>query len=271
MTSAPRPAPGLPSREAGAALPHFRSEGNGPLLLCLHGIGNSSASFDAQFAAFSSVMRVVAWDAPGYASSPPLSAAPGMDGYADLAASLIRELGHDDAVVLGMSWGGVIAARLAQRHPSLVRALVLGDSTRGSAQSPAQAAAMRARPDDLAVQGPDAFAAARARRLLRPDAPPAEVEAATTAMASAIRLPGYAHAAHSMATTNLDGALAAIKAPTLILYGASDNVTGRPEAKALATQIPNAALREIPAAGHLANQENPTAFNTELSTFLTTL
>jgi len=137
-----------------AALLHTREAGDGPLLLCLHGIGSSSASFAPQLTAFADRMRVVAWDAPGYAASPDLADPPGMDGYADLAAALITGLGHGEAVVLGMSFGGVIAARLAQRHPSLVRALVLGDSTRGSGRTPEQAAAMRERVLDAAQGRP---------------------------------------------------------------------------------------------------------------------
>ncbi|GAA0952826.1 alpha/beta fold hydrolase [Actinocorallia libanotica] len=254
-----------------AALLHTREAGDGPLLLCLHGIGSSSASFAPQLAAFADRMRVVAWDAPGYAASPDLAAAPGMDGYADLAAALITARGHDEAVVLGMSFGGVIAARLAQRHPGLVRALVLGDSTRGSGQSPEQAAAMRDRAAELAEQGAEAFAAVRARRLLRADAPEREAADAAAAMASAIRLPGYGHAADAMAATNLDGTLASIKAPALVLYGEADRVTGARESEAIAARIPGAVLRSVPAAGHLANQENPDAFNAAVAAFLDTL
>ena len=42
---------------------------SGPLVLCLHGIGSSSAAFAPQFAALSGSYRMVAWDAPGYAKS----------------------------------------------------------------------------------------------------------------------------------------------------------------------------------------------------------
>jgi len=256
---------------AAAGLLHTREAGSGPLLLCLHGIGSSSASFGPQLAAFADRMRVAAWDAPGYAASPGLADPPGMDGYADLAAALITRLGYEEAVVLGMSFGGVIAARLAQRHPSLVRALVLGDSTRGSGRTPEQAAAMRGRAAELAERGAEAFAAVRARRLLRADAPESEVSAAAAAMASAVRLPGYAHAAEAMAETDLDGTLASIKAPTLVVYGEGDRVTGARESEAIAAQIPGAVLRVLPGAGHLANVENPAAFNAAVSDFLQAL
>ncbi|OLT11173.1 hydrolase [Actinomadura sp. CNU-125] len=256
---------------AAAALLHTREAGDGPLLLCLHGIGSSSASFAPQLAAFADRMRVVAWDAPGYADSPDPDTAPGIDGYADIAAALIAARGHGEAVVLGMSFGGVIAARLAQRHPRLVRALILGDSTRGSGRSPEQAAAMRGRAAELAEHGADAFAAVRARRLLRHDAPEPEAVRAAAGDGVAVRLPGYAHAADAMAATDLDGTLGAIGAPTLVLYGEADRVTGARESEPIAAQIPGAVLRTVPAAGHLANQENPAAFNAAVAAFLDTL
>lgn len=50
---------------------HVEEAGDhGPLLLCLHGIGSSSAAFAPQLAELSAYARVVAWDAPGYAKSP---------------------------------------------------------------------------------------------------------------------------------------------------------------------------------------------------------
>lgn len=253
-----------------AGLLRTREAGDGPLLLCLHGIGSSSASFLPQLDAFAG-RRVVAWDAPGYAGSPDPTTPLTMDDYADLAAATITARGYADAVVLGMSWGGVIAMRLAQRHPSLVRALVLGDSTRGSGQSPAQATAMRQRPLELAAHGPETFAALRARRLLAADATAAEAEAAATAMAEAIRLPGYAYAAQAMAATDLDGTLGDLTVPTLVLYGDQDRVTGQRESEALAAQIAGAVLRTVPDAGHLANSERPEAFNAHVRVFLDTL
>lgn len=46
-----------------------------PLLLCLHGIGSSSAAFAPQLAGLSDQVRVVAWDAPG-TRPPPTPAGP---------------------------------------------------------------------------------------------------------------------------------------------------------------------------------------------------
>lgn len=50
---------------------HVEERGTeGPLLLCLHGIGSSSAAFAPQLEGLAPYARVIAWDAPGYAKSP---------------------------------------------------------------------------------------------------------------------------------------------------------------------------------------------------------
>ncbi|WP_407555850.1 alpha/beta fold hydrolase [Streptomyces sp. Pv4-95] len=240
---------------------HVEQAGDhGPLLLCLHGIGSSSAAFAPQLDALSAHMRVMAWDAPGYGRSADPARPPGLDGYADTAAALIRRHGGP-AHVLGVSWGGVIALRLAARHPDLVAGLIVADSSAGSGTDPDKAAAMRRRAADLASRGPDAFARARAPRLVSDRAPQDLVHRVTATMADAVRLPGYAWAAESMAATDLRPQLPTVTAPTLVLCGDRDHVTGVEASQLIAGALPTAVFVIVAGAGHLANQERPAAFN----------
>lgn len=240
---------------------HVEEAGDrGPLLLCLHGIGSSSAAFAPQLAELSAYVRVVAWDAPGYARSADPTAPYGLDDYADAAAALIRERATT-AHVLGVSWGGVIALRLATRHPELVASLIIADSSTGSGTDEAKARAMRARAADLAELGPRAFAAARGPRLVSPDAPDDLVDAVVANMAASVRLPGYAFAAESMASADLRPELPSITAPALVLCGEHDRVTGPDASQAIAGAIHKTAYVIVKDAGHLANQEQPGHFN----------
>ncbi|MFE6685653.1 alpha/beta fold hydrolase [Streptomyces sp. NPDC057743] len=232
----------------------------GPLLLCLHGIGSSAAAFAPQLAALQRHARLLAWDAPGYAKSPDPKAPFTLDDYADTAADLLRARGQS-AHVLGVSWGGVIALRLAVRHPALVASLIVADSSVGSGADPAKAAAMRARAAELAELGPRTFAQRRAPRLLSGQAPAALVQRVTDTMADAIRLPGYGHAAASMATADLRAELPGIAAPALVLCGDQDRITGPDASQALAGALHKAAYVIVKDAGHLANQEQPARFN----------
>lgn len=247
---------------------HLEQAGDsGPLLLCLHGIGSSSAAFAPQLTTMNAGFRVVAWDAPGYAKSADPQDPLTMDDYADAAADVIRARGGR-AHVLGVSWGGVIALRLAVRHPDLVQSLMVLDSTPGSGTDPDKAAGMRARADELARLGPDAFAAARAPCLVSADAPVELVERVTATMAASVRLPGYAYAAEAMAATDLRGELHRITAPTLVLCGDKDRVTGPHSSQVLAGGLHKTAYVIVKDAGHLANQEQPERVNAWLLSHL---
>ncbi|GAA2365647.1 alpha/beta fold hydrolase [Streptomyces cuspidosporus] len=247
---------------------HLEEAGDGgPLLLCLHGIGSSSAAFAPQFAALGGAYRMVAWDAPGYGRSADPEAPLTMDDFADLAAEVIRARGGR-AHVLGVSWGGVIALRLGVRHPGLVASLMVVGSTPGSGTDPDKAAAMRARAGELARLGPEAFAAARGPRLLTEGAPAELVEHVTATMAASVRLPGYGHAAEAMATTDLRGELHRVTAPTLVLCGDQDRITGPDASQALAGGLHKTAYVIVKDAGHLANQEQPEHVNAWLASHL---
>ena len=245
--------------QAAAAGIHVERAGSGSPVLLLHGIGGSADSFAPQVPAFAARHAVLAWDAPGYARSADPDGPPGMSGYAALAAALLS--GLRPAHVVGVSWGGVIATRLALEHPEAVRSLVLADSTRGSGRTAATRAAMLARPAALERDGAAAFAAQRAPKLLSPAAPDDLVRRVTETMASSIRLPGYGYAAASMAETAHDRVLPSLAVPTLVVCGRQDSVTGVPEAAVIAAAVPGARLRIIENAGHLANAEQPAAFN----------
>ncbi|MGW5786938.1 alpha/beta fold hydrolase [Streptomyces sp. NPDC003757] len=242
--------------------------GDGPLVLCLHGIGSSSAAFAPQTGALAAAgHRVVAWDAPGYGRSADPVGDLTLDDYADTAAAVIRSR-DTEAHVVGVSWGGVIALRLATRHPDLVASLTVADSTPGSGTSPEKAAAMRARAPELERLGARAFAEERGPRLLSQDAPPALVRRVVDTMADAIRPAGYRQAAESMAATDLRGELADVTAPTLVLCGDQDRITGPDASQVLAGGLHRTAYVIVKDAGHLANQEQPEHVNAWLLSHL---
>ncbi len=243
-------------------------------LIFLHGIGSSRLAFDAQLIYFASPSGRGRWclapDAPGYADSDDATEIDSLDDYVDHVLDLLDTVGAERADLVGVSWGGVIAARLAANHPTRVRRLVLADTSRGSGVDPARAEVMRGRGDALAAQGAADFAAARAPRLLSPDAPTELVDAVASDMAAAIRQPGYGQAARAMADTDHTKLLASIHAPTLVVVGESDVVCPPAEAEVLTAAIPNASLVVIADAGHLANREQPDAFNRAVDRFLAT-
>lgn len=252
-----------------------RVAGMGAPVLFLHGIGGAATSFASQQDQLADYLTI-AWDAPGYGASADLELGSGIarsdpaGTYADAALGVLACLGQRDAHVVGVSWGGVIATRMALRRPSAVRSLTLADSSRGSGRTEAGRIGMMRRMEELATLGSRAFAELRGPNLLAPDAPTEQVDRVVTTM-SQVRLSGYTGAAHMMASTDHSAELGRIAVPTLVLVGEHDRVTGIAESQALAAGIPHALFEVVPGGGHAVNQENPTAFNACLRRFLASI
>ncbi len=62
--------------------------------------------------------------------------------------------------------------------------------------------------------------------------------------------------------------LAQVRVPTLVLWGERDEVTPIEHSRQIADGIPGAVLKTIPDAGHIANIDQPAAFNRHLAEFL---
>ncbi len=264
----PEPSPVTARRVGPLLVSETGPTGRDPILF-LHGIGSSRRAFDAQLAHFGATRWCLAPDAPGYAGSDDDPSIASLDDYVDHYLALLDGVGVDGpADVVGVSWGGVVAARLAATHPSRVRHLVLADTSRGSGVDPDRAAAMGTRGAALAAEGAEAFARGRAPRLLSPTAPAALVDRVAADMARAIRLPGYQQAASSMADTDHTDLLPTIDAPTLVVVGEADTVCPPAEAAVLTDLLPDASLVIVPGAGHLANRERPEAVNQAVEAFL---
>ena len=248
---------------------HYERRGSGPCLLLLHGIGSNSRSFRHQLADLSDSYTVVAWDAPGYGRSDDPVVPFSLADLADRAASLLDELAVERAYVLGVSMGGVIAQLVYHRHPTRVQSMILADTNPGGGglPEPERSARVQARLEALERLGPRGMASVRAPVLLRPDAPP-DILAEVTEIMAEVRPAGYRAAAIALGQTDLTALLHCIDVPTLVIHGEHDRVVPPETGQKLAETIPGARFVLIPQAGHVANQEQPTAFNAAVRQFL---
>jgi pimeloyl-ACP methyl ester carboxylesterase len=103
------------------------SAGVGPdVVLCLHGLGGTKASFLPTVAALASRYRVVAMDLPGFGeSNKPIGAPYDAEWFARAAFETLDALETDAAYLIGNSMGGRVAIEAGFVERSRVRALVL--------------------------------------------------------------------------------------------------------------------------------------------------
>ncbi|WP_170184946.1 alpha/beta fold hydrolase [Saccharothrix texasensis] len=115
----------------------YLEEGAGPVLLLVHGNLTTFRSWRRVIAEFRSTHRVVAVSLPGYGSTSP-QADVELGTTVAFLTHFLDALSIDEAVVVGHSAGGLIAATFALRNPGRVRRLVLADSAGlGRAVNPA--------------------------------------------------------------------------------------------------------------------------------------
>jgi pimeloyl-ACP methyl ester carboxylesterase len=100
--------------------------GSGPVLLAVHGLGGTKASFLTTLALMRDTHRVIAIDLPGFGDSvKPLRAAYDARYFARVLSDLLDVLEVERADIAGNSMGGRIALELALTEPSRVQRLVL--------------------------------------------------------------------------------------------------------------------------------------------------
>lgn len=99
-------------------------EGAEPLVL-VHGLGGAAVNWALLAPELARRRRVLAVDLPGHGGSDPLPAAPSLAPYADRLGDLVEREGLAGADFVGHSLGGLIALRLAQRRPEVVRSVIL--------------------------------------------------------------------------------------------------------------------------------------------------
>ena len=196
-----------------------------------------------------------------------------MADYAADVVDLLDELGVTRAVIGGCSMGGYAALALYQSAAQLFEGLVLAN-TRAGADSPESRANRRNMLALLDREGASGVARemmpkllgktthesnsnseSYIRRLIKQQSP--------IAIRSAIQ-----RMMHRPDSTLL---LAQVSVPTLVITGAEDEMIPVEESRKMAAAIPGAKLVIIPGAGHLANLEQPEAFNAALNEFLTAL
>jgi pimeloyl-ACP methyl ester carboxylesterase len=211
------------------------------------------------------------------------------DLLADDVATLIGHYGAQCADVLGFSYGGGIAIRVVNQHPSVVRRLILASTTAYRNQLRDQQAPaddqrrVRPRPtiawDDPELTGPGAPDGALSRAMAYAGAP-ADIwrldrladwhsVLARVAFSSDWNVPHARGQLRPGCPADAETVLRDWAGPVLILHGTQDATHPVSHARKLHLAVPASTLAEIQDAAHMAHFDDPRAWLAEIRRFLT--
>lgn len=263
---------------------HYIDVGKGPVLVLTHGSSSSLRTFAPMIARLSRRYRVIAWDEPNMGlSGPPPQSLYDRPLYPVLVLeSLLDHLNVGRANLAGVSSGGAISFYYAARNPDKVERLILSNTPTGRADGKGMAlSAALAR--EIAASTP---ASGRRSKIFRPrsywrayfDFYTGEPHRADERMVDEYydmnRRPA---AADRLAIVEaLDDekltaeALAKVRVPVLLVWGARDPVLPISSAATLRDRLMNAQVSTVimPDVGHYPPLESPGRFGDIVDSFI---
>jgi pimeloyl-ACP methyl ester carboxylesterase len=253
---------------------HHLEAGTGPPVVLLHGGTGGGANWFRQIGPLSSRYRVLAPDLPGFGLSDPVApAAPLGRAAAGIILEWLEANGVRDALLVGTSFGGLTAVRVAQAAPRgrVSRLLLLDSAGLGRRIHPALRLAAATPLTSLAVRPTVGGTRQLLRRLLtsRPDRLSAVqldalvgflyttgLRAGTWYLVRTLRLFVGARGQREILTPD---ELAALSLPVSIVWGEADRMLPVAHAVRTALRMPDATVRILPDVGHSPNWEDPVA------------
>jgi 3-oxoadipate enol-lactonase len=247
---------------------HYTVEGEGPWVVMSHSLACNGSMWDEQAAALAKRYQVLRYDLRGHGQSDAPSGDYTFDMLVEDARGLLRGLGIESCHWVGLSIGGMIGQHYALKYPPTFRTLVLADTT--SRNPPEARPTWDARIKTAREKGMDAVVEPTLGRWLTEPFRNKHPETAER-LAKMIRttsVAGYAGCCAAIPTINLTDKLKVITSPTLVIVGENDPGAPPEVARAIHAAIPGSELVVIPSAAHIANLEQPEAFNRALISFL---
>jgi pimeloyl-ACP methyl ester carboxylesterase len=114
---------------------------DGPLMVCVHGLGGSSVNWAAVAPSLSKTCRVLALDLAGFGRTHSHGRSTSVHDNQRLLHRFMSEVCGDPAILVGNSMGGLISVLQTAAHPETVAGIVLID--------PALPVGLASRPDPL--------------------------------------------------------------------------------------------------------------------------
>ncbi|MGB3765066.1 MAG: alpha/beta hydrolase [Phormidesmis sp.] len=266
---------------------HYVTEGEGPLILFLHGFPECWYSWRHQLSEFGKNYKAVAIDLRGYNESdkPKEQSAYALSELVQDVAGVIRALGYEKCVLVGHDWGGAIAWSFAYAYPEMLERLIVLNLPHPAKfaqglRTPQQLlkswyialfqlpalpelliksnnyAVIRSIFRDQAVN-PNAFTEEDLDVLVAAAAKPGAVTAMLNYYRDIFQSEGF-----------LDKQWGVLKVPTLMIWGEDDKALGKELTYGTNEYVETFKIRYIPDCSHWVQQEQPGQVNQYMQAFL---
>jgi len=247
---------------------HYVERGTGSPLVLLHGNGSMIDDFQSSglIDLAAKDYRVIAIDRPGFGhTNRPRSTVWTPEAQADLIAATLKKIGVSRAIILGHSWGTLVALALAMKHPQQVQGLVLAS---GYYYPNARADVVILSPPAIPLIG-DVLSHTLSpllsrlmwplmlRKIFGPSPVPEKFKGFPEEMAvrpSQIRASAAESALMIPAAHTLEKEYRLLQMPVAIVAGAEDRLIASEQSAHLHRDIPHSTLRYVPGAGHMVHQ-----------------
>jgi 3-oxoadipate enol-lactonase len=233
----------------------------------VHEMGGSLESWDDVAPRFAETRRVLRYDTRGAGMSQKVRGELGIDIMADDIAALLDHIGIAGKVALaGIAVGGAIALHFAARYPERASAVAVGSPATGIAPERRPAALER-----VARMEADGMAFAVEDSMRNGYAPELRGDIRRFERFRARWLgndpSSYATIWRMLAAVDMQGELARLGCPVLVIGGSLDRVRPPPSAEAVAKTIPGARYIEL-RTGHYMAVQTPDLISDCIDAFL---
>lgn len=243
-----------------------------PAIVLLHGLLFDGGMWRGQVEALAALGRVIVFDGPGHGKSEPGPRFT-IEDHADALYDAFKELKIEKAIVIGLSWGGMLALRFAIQHPKETAGIAVMDAS-ANAEALPKKLKYRAL---IALHRRTGFPYGLFERAIAPllfsqrtIRERQDLLEASYKRTMGFDRDGVARAALAVVVhrTDVRGRLGRIDVPTLVLCGDEDASQPPSESEAIAQGIRGAELVVLEGVGHMSALEDPEAVNARLVPFV---
>lgn len=237
----------------------YIDEGEGEILLLLHGLFGALSNWDRVVNKFSQNYRVVIPLLPIYTM--PVKTA-GLDSLNKFVEEFLDHMGMNKFHLIGNSLGGHVGLIYTLKNPSNVNSLILTGSSGLFENAMGGSFPRRGSYEYVSERVAYTFYDPKTATKNLID----EVFETTKSIPKALRIVAIAKSAQRH---NMTEDVKEIKVPTLLIWGLNDTITPPRVAHEFDALIPNTTLRFIDHCGHAPMMERPDEFNLLVEEFLT--